>query len=123
MLPGVASWVASTFGPVAETVFEVSHLSTVTGIRLCDGRVIVVKARGGVARARTCVAGQAALHEDGFPCPAPLCQVIDIDGLAVHAEEYISAAPYLVDTTAADADVLASLLADLVARADRLALS
>src|SRR4051794_20707266 len=124
MLAGVASWVASTFGPVAETVFEVSHLSTVTGIRLFDGRVIVVKARAGVVRARTCVAGQAALHEDGFPCPAPLCEVVDIDGLAVHAEEYIdAAAPYVVEGTASHADLLASLLADLVSRADRLALS
>lgn len=46
-----------------------------TGVRLADGRELVVKVRGGVERARACVAGQAALQADGFACPAPLTSV------------------------------------------------
>jgi hypothetical protein len=118
----VASWVESTFGSVAETLFEVAHLSSVTGLRLDDGRALVVKVRGGVERARACVAGQAALHDDGFLCPAPLSPVVDVDGLAVHAEEYISGDRHSVGANASDADVLATVLADLVERSRRLVL-
>jgi Ser/Thr protein kinase RdoA (MazF antagonist) len=123
MSTAVTDWIETSFGaPVAETLFEISHLSAVTGVRLADGRELVVKVRGGVERARACVAGQAALHADGFACPAPLASVGVVNGLAVHAEEYVSGRRHSVEATSEDADDLASLLADLVGRSHRLAL-
>jgi hypothetical protein len=120
MQPVVATWVESAFGPIGETFFEVSHLSSVTGVRLEDGHRIVVKVRGGLDRARACVAGQAALHDDGFPCPAPLSPVMELDGLAVHVEEYIPGHRYEASPDVHHADELASLLADLLVRSQRL---
>ncbi|HEX5295543.1 MAG TPA: hypothetical protein VFW50_00920 [Streptosporangiaceae bacterium] len=34
-------------GPVAERVFTTGHLSAVYGLRLADGREVVLKVRGG----------------------------------------------------------------------------
>src|SRR4051794_35595123 len=86
---GVRAWIEATFGsPVADELFAVGHLSQVTGVRLTDGRELVVKARAGVERARACIAGQLALHVDGFPCPRPISEVSEVEGMAVHAEEY-----------------------------------
>lgn len=117
----VAAWIETTFGAApVETLFEVSHLSDVTGLRLADGRDVVVKVRGGLERARACVAGQFALHADGFPCPAPLTSVVAIGGLAVHAEEYVDGSRHHAEAGYEDADELAALLADLVQRSRRL---
>lgn len=121
--PEVAAWIETTFGAApVETLFEVSHLSAVTGLRLSDGRDLVVKARGGFERARPCVAGQAALHADGFPCPAPLTSVVVIGGLAVHAEEYVDGSRHHLEAGFPGTDELAALLADLVQRSRRLQL-
>src|SRR4051794_14658348 len=55
---GVAAWLERQLGarPVEE-LFAVSHLSAVTSLRLADGRDVVVKIRGDLARAEACVAG------------------------------------------------------------------
>lgn len=118
----VAAWVAETFGPVAETLFEASHLSSVTAVRTEDGRQLVVKVRGGPDRARACVEVQDALHRDGFPCPEPLTPVVVLDGLAVHAEEYVAGERLVVAPSEESADELAALLADLLSRTRRLKL-
>lgn len=120
VLPSVASWVTATVGPIAERLFDVSHLSSVTGLRLADGRRVVVKVRGGVERAQACVAGQKALQEDGFPAPAPLSPVVEIEALAVHVEEFVAGTRHSVTATESGADALATLLADLVVRSRRL---
>ena len=85
----LAPWCAAHLGaePV-EVLFERRSLSTVSGLRLADGRDVVVKAREDDGRAESCVAAQARLAERGFPCPRPLTPVTVVDGLAVHAEEF-----------------------------------
>ena len=60
----------------------------VLGLRLADGRDVVVKARVDDGRAVSCVAAQARLAERGFPCPRPLTAVAGAGSLAVHAEEF-----------------------------------
>ncbi|MEU6246707.1 phosphotransferase [Glycomyces sp. NPDC047010] len=67
-------------------LFGMRRISTVAGLRLADGREVVVKTRADEGRAASCVAAQARLAERGFPCPRPLTPVVRVEGLAVHAE-------------------------------------
>lgn len=103
-----------------EQLFSVAHLSAVTGLRLADGRAVVVKARGNLDRAQACVAGQAALQADGFPCPKPLTAVEAVGDLAVHVEEYVPGGQRLLGTSDAVTDSFAALLAELIERSKRL---
>jgi hypothetical protein len=85
----VTGWCLQWLGsePVAE-LFRVHQVSLVVGVRLADGREVVVKARPGGGRAASCVAAQARLADRGFPCARPLTPVVAVGGLAVHAEEH-----------------------------------
>lgn len=124
MDPAMERWIEGRFGSAtSEVLFTISHLSAVVGVRLEDGREIVVKARGGFDRVRECVAAQAVLHDDGFPCPKPLTDVCEVDGYAVHAEEHVPGGMELTGTEDAVVDAYAALLADLLRRSRRLALS
>jgi hypothetical protein len=69
-------------------LFERSSLSTVFGLRLASGRLVVVKARTDGGRAASCVAVQASLAELRFPCARPLTPAVGVGALAVHAEEF-----------------------------------
>ncbi|MDX3193270.1 phosphotransferase [Streptomyces sp. MN03-5084-2B] len=83
------SWCAEHLGAAqADVLFERRSLSEVVGLRLADGRTVVVKAREDEGRAAACVAVQARLAERGFPCPRPLTPVVAVGALAVHAEEF-----------------------------------
>ncbi|HET6705824.1 phosphotransferase [Amycolatopsis sp.] len=83
------SWCAAHLGAApAAVLFERRSLSEVVGLRLADGRAVVVKAREDDGRAAACVAAQTELAECGFPCPRPLTPVIAAGPLAVHAEEF-----------------------------------
>lgn len=70
------------------TLFHARSTSTVFGLTLADGRNVVVKARSDDGRAASCVAAQARLVENGFPCARPLTPAVEVGPLAVHAEEY-----------------------------------
>jgi hypothetical protein len=59
----------------------------VTGLRLADGREVVVKVRSPAPRLRGCVAVQAALAGAGFPCPRPLAGPAWLDGVAAAYEQ------------------------------------
>src|ERR1700735_839458 len=69
-------------------LFRLQQVSMVFGLRLADGRDVVVKARADDGRAVSGVAAQARLAERGFPCARPLTPVAGIGSLAVHAEEF-----------------------------------
>jgi Phosphotransferase enzyme family len=98
-------------------LFVVSHLSEVVGIRLADGREVVVKRRVDESgRTRTCVAAQRLLAEQGFPCPMPLTEAIFDDSVAVHAERFVEGGEVETGDTPAAAARSAALLADLVRR-------
>ncbi|HZT93411.1 MAG TPA: hypothetical protein VE985_02900 [Gaiellaceae bacterium] len=100
-----------------------AHLSEVVGIRLADGREVVVKRRPDeFGRTERCVTAQRLLAEEGFPCPMPLTRVTYDDGLAVHAEQFVGGGELDTEETPAAAVRSAALLADLVGRLARLAL-
>lgn len=84
-LPG---WCAEQLGDVPVGVlFEARSISVVFGLKLADGREVVVKAREDDGRAGSCVAAQVHLAERGLPCARPITPVVNVGGLAVHAEE------------------------------------
>jgi Phosphotransferase enzyme family len=116
--PWVDGWCRGFLGarPVA-VLFVVSHLSEVVGVRLADGREVVVKRRvDGSGRSRTCVAAQRLLAEHGFPCPMPLTGAVIDDGSAVHAEQFVGGGELETEDSPAAAEKSAVLLADLVRR-------
>ena len=89
----------------------------VFGLRLADGRDVVVKARADDGRAVSCVAAQARLAGRGFPCARPLTPVTGAGSLAVHAEEFRPGGEVLggdsPDVAACYAEVFARLMAEL----------
>jgi len=116
--PWVDGWCRGFLGatPVA-VLFIASHLSEVVGVRLADGRDVVVKRRIDEAgRTRTCVTAQRLLAEQGFPCPMPLTEAIIDDGTAVHAEQFVDGGEVETEDTPRAAERSAGLLADLVRR-------
>lgn len=111
-------WCAEHLGSVpVEVLFERRSLSDVVGLRLADGREVVVKAREDDGRAASCVAAQAELAKRGFPCARPLTPVIAVGALAVHAEEYRPGGEILrgdsPEVAARYAAVFARLMAEL----------
>ena len=61
------AWCLDQLGsePVS-VLFQLEQVSTVFGLRLADGRDVVVKARADDGRAVSCVAAQAQLAGAGF---------------------------------------------------------
>jgi hypothetical protein len=74
-------------GEPVGVLFRLHQMSMVFGLRLDGGTDVVVKARADDGRAVSCVAAQARLAEQGFPCARPLTPVVGVGSLAVHAEE------------------------------------
>ena len=101
----------------AGVLFRRQQVSTVLGLRLADGRDVVVKARADDGRAVSCVAAQARLAERGFPCPRPLTAVTRAGSLAVHAEEFRPGGEVLhgdsPDVAVRCAEVFARLMTEL----------
>ncbi len=74
---------------VRSLIFGAGEMSEVVGVRLDDGRPVVVKSRpseGG--RAAGCVDIQRRLAVAGVPCAVPLTDAITRDFVTVHAEEW-----------------------------------
>lgn len=112
------SWCTGHLGAApAGVLFRRRSLSDVVGLRLTDGREVVVKARPDEGRAAACVTAQTRLAERGFPCPRPLTPVTAVGTLAVHAEEFRpGGAPLPGDTpdvAVRCAEVFARLMAEL----------
>src|SRR5690349_19469923 len=83
-------------GP-AETLFEVGHLSLVVGLRLEDGRKVVVKIRPWQDRLVACGLVQRGLAELGFPAPALLIGPERENGHAMSAEAMVDGGGQLGD--------------------------
>lgn len=109
---------------VGEILFEKGHLSRVVGVRLTDGRDVVVKVRPNAGRLAACADVQRALWRAGFPCPQPLVGPVTLRGYAVNAEVLVPGGELLGVADGA-VDSYAELLARLVrlapAQGDRLA--
>jgi Phosphotransferase enzyme family len=97
-------------------------MSDVCGLRLDDGREVVLKARASAdaVRARRCVSVQRVVAEQGFPCARPLTEVSPIGELAVHAEEWRPGGEMMRDEGPGAAALSARLLADLMARLEKI---
>ena len=110
----LTAWCRRELGAEPEVVlFRAGYLSEVTGLRLADGRGVVLKARPPAPRLAGCVAVQGALAEAGFPCPRPLAGPAPLGRLAATAEELVSGGDLLAPGPAA-AGRFAALLAELV---------
>jgi hypothetical protein len=100
-----------------DLLFQLHQVSMVFGLRLANGRDVVVKSRADDGRAVSCVAAQALLAGRGFPCARPLTPVVGAGGLAVHAEEFRPGGEVLhgdsPDLAARCAEVFARLMAEL----------
>jgi len=95
-------------------LFERRSVSEVVGLRLADGREVVVKAREAEGREASCVAAQARLAERGFPCARPLTDVVRVGSLAVHAEESRPGGEMLLGDSPAIAERYAAVFARLM---------
>jgi Phosphotransferase enzyme family len=86
-MDALATWCRRWMGapPVAE-LFEAGYLSTVKGLRLADGRDVVVKVRPHMSRLAGCAVVHRALWTAGFPCPAPLVDLQPLNGYVATAE-------------------------------------
>jgi len=88
----LAAWCERHLGSVsAETLFAKGNLAKVLGLRLVNGREVVVKIRPAEARQAGCTAVQRHLWHAGFPCPEPLAGPAPLDGtpFAVNAETLV----------------------------------
>ncbi|MET9261738.1 phosphotransferase [Amycolatopsis sp. NPDC004079] len=118
MEPWLSDWCRTHLGTApVDVLFEARQVSTVHGLRLEDGRKVVVKARPDDGRALACVAAQTQLAERGFPCARPLTPAVMVGSLAVHAEEYRPGGDVVPgdspDVAARYAELFALLLATL----------
>lgn len=110
VLDGLDSWCRAWLGSrPAKRLFAAGHLAEVIGLRLDDGRQVVVKVRPAADRLHGCVALQRYLAESGFPCPRPLTGVTPFGVRVAHAEAYEPG-----DERLGSVEVYAGLLAELV---------
>ena len=116
--PWVDRWCRSFLcAGAVEVLFSVSHLSEVVGVRLGDGRDVVLKRRVDVSgRTSRCVRAQRLLCERGFPAPMPLSEVIFDGDVAVHAERFVTGGEVETEDSPEAAARSAVLLANLIRR-------
>lgn len=114
---GLAAWCELHLGsPAAGELFRAGHLAGVIGVRLADGREVVVKVRPAAPRTAACVAVQRRLFESGYPCPQPLAGPAQLGAYEATAESYVSGGVMLPACGRA-AGPFAAALAQLVALA------
>ncbi|NUT34793.1 MAG: hypothetical protein HOV79_17185 [Hamadaea sp.] len=111
----LAAWCAAHLDArPSEVLFTTGHLSYVAGLRLTDGRRVVVKARPATAGLAQCHAIQQSLADRGFPCPAPLCGPQPLGAYTATAEVLVSGGSLLSPGAPGAVDAYAGLLAALV---------
>ncbi|MCG3773875.1 MAG: hypothetical protein JW395_0691 [Nitrospira sp.] len=72
-----------------EVLFERGYLSKVTGLRLGDGRSVVIKMRPFKKRLPACFEAQRHLWAVGYPCPEPLVGPDQVGVVAISVEAYV----------------------------------
>jgi hypothetical protein len=88
----LATWCQRYLGarPASE-LFEKTHLSSVIGLRLSDGREVVVKARPPLRRIDSCDRIHRHFYQQGYPCAEPLVQPRPLGALVATAERLVDA--------------------------------
>ena len=116
--PGqLAEWCVEHLGsPPAGELFRSGNLSAVVGLRLADGREVVVKVRPDSPRIAACVDVQHRMFQVGYPCPRPLTGATRLGGDLATAETYVPDGAMLPS-----ADRAATASAEAFARLIRLA--
>jgi Ser/Thr protein kinase RdoA (MazF antagonist) len=104
----------------ARTLFEAGWQSAVVGVRLEDGREVVVKIRLAEDRLVACDLVHRHLYARGFPCPEPLVGPTPLGRYLATAERYDPAGEEL-SASDARASLTAGLLARLVRSTPRVA--
>jgi hypothetical protein len=102
--------------PVGE-IFRSGYLSAVIGLRLGDGREVVVKVRPDSPRVAACAEVQRRVFQAGYPCPRPLTGAAAIGDDVATAEAYVPGGAMLPSADhgpQAEQRVVRSLRADLV---------
>ncbi len=89
--PGrLARWCMEHLGsPPADEMFRSGYLSDVIGLRLADGREVVVKVRPDSPRIAACVEVQRRMFQAGYPCPRPLTGAAPLGCDVATAEAYV----------------------------------
>jgi hypothetical protein len=86
----LAQWCTEHLGsPPAEEIFRSGYLSAVSGLRLADGREVVVKVRPNSPRIAACVDVQRRMFQVGYPCPEPLTGATPFGDEVATAEAYV----------------------------------
>src|SRR5580704_8476970 len=86
----LARWCMEHLGsPPADEIFRSGYLSAVIGLRLADGREVVVKVRPGSPRIAACVEVQRRVFLAGYPCPRPLTGAAPFGGDVATAEAFV----------------------------------
>jgi hypothetical protein len=100
--------------PPTTQLFEQTHLSSVLGLRLADGREVVVKARFAAPRLDDCFRIHRYLWLQGYPSAEPLVAPAPFGRLIASAETLVPGGDVLVETPGAPrlfADALHCLIA------------
>jgi hypothetical protein len=86
----LAQWCTEHLGsPPADEIFRSGFLSAVIGLRLADGREVVVKVRPDSPRIAACVEVQRRMFQAGYPCPRPLTGAAPFGEDVATAEAYV----------------------------------
>ncbi|MFH0180170.1 hypothetical protein [Streptomyces cacaoi] len=113
----VNDWCVAHLGcPVAERTFTAGNLSAVYGLRLTDGREVVLKIRDEDARLVACTWVQREMWQAGFPCPEPVTGPLPLGRKVASAETPVPGGGEPEHTDAPR--LFAGLLADFVTRAE-----
>lgn len=113
-LEALADWCRAWLGaePI-HILFETQQISAVVGVRLSDGREVVVKVRTAEERIRACVMVQRHLRARGFPCPELLAGPAPLGDRTATAEVYVpdgAPLPRTAETPRRFAEALAQLV-------------
>jgi len=98
--PGrLARWCMEHLGsPPADELFRSGFLSAVIGLRLADGREVVVKVRPDSPRTAACVEVQRRVFQAGYPCPRPLTGAAPLGSDVATAEAHVPGGAMLPST-------------------------
>jgi len=99
--------------PPADEIFRSGNLSAVIGLRLADGREVVVKVRPEARRIAGYVEVQRRMFRAGYPCPEPLTGAIPFGGDVATTEAYVpggAVLPGAGDAAGAFAEAFARLI-------------
>jgi hypothetical protein len=111
--PALSQWCGERLGSEPETILFTGHLSEVTGLRLADGRQVVVKVRRWEDRLVACGQVQHRLQQQGFPAPHLRAGPDRYGSLGVSAEALITGGDLLApqhDSAVRFAEALARVI-------------